>query len=225
MILGKHIVRGGLVALALIFFAQPVAGQSSIQAFVTWKADSFVPADAAIKAIPTKGSQISAGVEALEAGRPIDLSKTEIRWYVNDRFLKSGIGMATITFPAEQLASRYDLRAVLKQVRGADISKTVQIPMTSPIVVIDGPYAYKIAPAELRLTARPYFFGVKTIDNFLVTWKVNGGTLPVVSDNPLVANLSLAGVVSNQSVLITAEAVSPADQFQRAHASLNLRIK
>jgi hypothetical protein len=95
------------------FFALPA--NAATTAFITWQTPTVVPAGYFGKILPNRTAPISAAVFATDNDRVVPLNKSLIKWYVNDEFLKSGVGLTNISIPAENPPRpSVTIRAVIK---------------------------------------------------------------------------------------------------------------
>lgn len=192
----------GLVTLSLSFvafvFAFPIASAyaqtaSSPRMFVTWKATGdYAPIFYQGKILPSYGSKITASLEVIANGKPVDLSSQEIYWYQDEVSLGGGTGVQQMTFtPFGTPPSTLDLTVTLPQYPGGSLSQDVEIPFVDPVAVIYAPFPNdEFSTNPVTLTALPFFFDTSSTSDLSFTWAVNGQTGSNAED-PQVANISL----------------------------------
>jgi len=145
---------------------------------ITWQAQSFVPADYAGKSLPTTGVNIKAGLEIVEENKIQDLSKLNIRWYLDGKLLTQGLGLKEINFRATRAATySHFLRAAIQDEE--EISGGVNIPIISPKLIIKtpSPAVNYIPLGKTLLQAVPYFFNVSGLKELVFNWVVNEKTI------------------------------------------------
>lgn len=173
--------------------------QSSPEFLVSWRAHTYVPSTYQGKILPVRGSRITAGVSLAEGNRLADISRSEIRWYLNGRLVQSGIGLqqATINLPATSNADNQ--LQIIVDYKGNELEKTIQIPIANPkITITTSSPSYALQLSNL-LSAVPYFFNAVTINDFIFTWTVNGDTILNTVPQPNYLTLQLEPS-SNQSI-------------------------
>ena len=187
------IVTASAVLALLVLLSPAEAAKGDPRAMITWRARSYAPSGYAGKVMPSPNSAITASLELVSSrtGKPIDLSRGTIYWYLNTSFLGGGAGAQTITFrapgPGNNLldlsvqASYRDATAAPAQ--AGSIYENVKVPVSAPLAVIEAPYASNIARINpFKLTGVPYFFNLpKNKLNF--SWEINGEA-PTGSERP-----------------------------------------
>jgi hypothetical protein len=145
---------------------------------LTWQAQSFVPADYHGKILPTTGANIKTGLEVVNENKIKDLSKINIRWYLDGKLLTQGLGLKEINFNATYAATySHFVRAVVLDTE--EISGSVDIPIVSPKIIIKTPTpaTNSIFLGKTLLQAIPYFFNVTDLKNLIFNWTVNDKTI------------------------------------------------
>jgi hypothetical protein len=162
-----------IVSAPLFAFAQPAP-----EFMVSWQADSYVRAWYQGKALPSAGSQVKVSVELVDNGRLVDLSKQEIRWLINSRDAKSGIGLQTITFNVDSIRQAQKIIVTIANYKGSNINHLVTIPRVQPEVVITLPALNQEISAGLhRIRGLPFFFASTDIGDLRFSWSANGENL------------------------------------------------
>lgn len=143
---------------------------------VTWQAENYAPADFLGKLLPTNNTPIEVVFNLLQDGKILDLSKTGIRWYVNDKLPEEGAGKQTLRFVASDLfVENQTIRINIPNYKGQELTHTLVIPIVVPQVVIQAPYLSGALPyGEARFKALPYFFNITNLLGVTLNWFVNG---------------------------------------------------
>jgi hypothetical protein len=146
------------------------------QFMVTWQAQNFAPADFAGKLLPIANTPIDVVFNVIENGKMVDLTNTEVRWYVNNKIQQSGRGRQTLRFNAPEFSGGdQEVRISIPSYKNRELTKTITIPVTIPQVIIQTPFiSNEIPRGEIRLKALPYFFNISNLRNLKFGWLVNG---------------------------------------------------
>ncbi len=212
------------VAFSLIWLRHPNAQTSQPRFLITWKTNSFAPAGFNGKTLPTANSIITASFELIDGGKPADLSRQTIYWYLNDNLLQSDSGIQNVLFLAPDIAGgALDLRIQLPNYRGNTLLKTIEIPVARPEAVIEAPFPNgEFYNSSIHLKARPYFFNAERSQGLTFSWKVNGDS-PQSSEEPEVLNVVLNKDAPNGALVTIDLAIqNPANIFEGALGSINL---
>lgn len=190
---------------------------------LTWQAQSFAPADYQGKILATTGTGIKAGVEVIKENKIQDLSKINIRWYLDSKLLTQGIGLKQINFRATRAATYFHyLRAVVRDEE--EISGGIDIPIVNPKVVIKtpAPFANSISLGKTILQAIPYFFNAAELKELVFNWSVNEKTIKGTN----VLELELAPPIplnNNLRIRVTAQNLNNALEFGSKEINLNVQ--
>ncbi len=160
----------------------------------SWQAQTTTPQWYEGKAFPSYGSDIDVSFEIVEQngslkGNFIDISNKEVRWYINDEFVKKGNGLQHVRiknkdYPYETLSVRVSVVDYYDSELGRsyNINHHESIPIVAPHVVGDyHKFTPDVLPSEkISLSIYPFFFNIDP-DALKVSWKVNN---EIVSINP-----------------------------------------
>ena len=206
----------------VVFVASAPVAHADTDFMVDWQTKTYVPAWYGGRAFPTNQSFVTISFELIENGRVADLSKTAVRWYVDDKLIKNetnGLGIRQIiVFNKKYGNDILGIKIAIPDYKGQALTKLFEIPVKNPEVVIDVPYAKKkVARGDDMLYAWPFFFNAASADNLRVQWTVDGNALQTAkaSDPRL---LFSAGNESREGVKSTVEAIitNPAKAVERA---------
>lgn len=160
-----------------------VNAQSAPIFLTSWKAQSYVPNWHQGKIFPAPGTPVEVSFELIDNGRIADLSKTRVRWYLNNdlaRNEENGLGIKSLNFIAPQFGGR-DVEVRIAALNygdgGGQMDEIIRIPVAKPEVVIDSPYPDRlIGVGKSSFRAVPFFFGTKDVsaDNFSFEWSIDG---------------------------------------------------
>lgn len=176
-----------LVGVLALGGARGLAQGAEPYILISWRAESYVPANYTGKVLPTTNSPVVASLDAIDSrtGKTLNLSKMQIDWYLNDNLTRSGAGLVKIAFRATaQPESVILLRAEVPDFPGFPLVRTVRVPVVAPEAVIAAPYANnKFSAQSISVKAAPFFFNAPGSSAFVFSWSVNGNT-PTGAENP-----------------------------------------
>lgn len=206
----------------------PVAGLAQTAEpipVISWKARSYAPAEFQGKPLPISNTPILASLEVFAGGKKADISNYRIYWYLNDRLIDRGVGLQSVSVRAPQLLNGgvVSLRAKIDDYPGFQISKNINIPITTPGAAIKRSSAGdKFFSKTLEFEAVPYFFNITDIPSLSFSWKVNGESVSA-AENPqkLIVTINddaASGAMLNVEALIS----NPMEYFEFAKAQKSL---
>jgi len=156
-----------------------VNAQTSPQFFVSWQAQSYASSWYQGKILAINGTPVEISFELIDNGKIADLSKTKVRWYVNDDLVlneNNGLGIKNlkITVP-DYTGQQTEIRiAVVDYLKTGLVDKLIKIPVVGPEAVINAPYPeHQILTGENSFQVFPFFFNVKNLDGLSVEWSTN----------------------------------------------------
>lgn len=189
------------ILILLLFLVLP-AGQvfAEDEIIVSWKSDGFVPYFYQGKILPVKSGKITAGLELVSNDSLVNLDGKEIRWMVDRELITKGVGKKTVDFTVDNLTNdNILLRVIIKNFRGADLEKSVVIPVVRPEVVID-----RIS-SEFKFRAWPFFFNISEED-LIFSWSANGRQADGAKEKPFLLELIAdTNFVRSLGVKVTAQ--------------------
>jgi len=196
-------------------FCSKVRAQSATpQMIVTWQAyGSYVPPQYGGKALPNQESRLTASLELLLNGKPIDLSNQTVYWYLNDVLIDSDTGAQYIVFsPFGTPPAFLNLRAELPNYNGTLLIHDVEIPLVSPKAVIETPHPQgQFSGNSLTIQGTPYFFYTSDPGALSYGWSVNGQT-SAGAENPQILRIELPlATPSGSSFAVSLTITNPND--------------
>jgi len=203
-----------IFVLLNFFFLCPLSakGEASISdLIITWSTNTFLNLGYEGRKIPIPNSDIYLYILAKDASNKIiDLENYLVAWYVDSEFLSGGVGKIKNQFKAEKAPGDYYLVTVevFSPLNSSLIaSKSINIPIGFPEVVINVPYYSFQSSLENLITALPYYFNVSSIDELNFNWeiKTNYETRKVKNEKSLFLNLNED--FKNKYLEITVEAI------------------
>ena len=207
--------------LASLLLAGSVFGQTSPEFLISWKANTYVPADYQGKALATRGSQIEVAFELIDNGRIADVSSKEIRWFVNFNLADKGVGKQNFVFNHDPYSGR-DAVIKIEVIDYSDqrLKKTFTIPIAPTEVIID-------TVDQRNFTAKPYFFNVDGLVAIDFDWVVNGIKATEETEKPDTLTLEIPelGAGGFLDVIIDLTARNRADILEFAEQSLRLNLQ
>ncbi len=201
------------------------SAQNTPELLITWQAQGYVPHGYQGKILPVKKSLVEAAAELIQNGKTADLSRRELRWFLNGRLIQGGLGLKTISFMVPEDAASLSLRLVIPNYGGRVLEKTVALPLAQPEVVIDAPYAAAIASGTNIFRALAYFFNISGLDQLTFEWVANGVATAGEDSNPAELELNISGGRPGDEVNLSVNALNKFDPLETAGASVNLKIR
>lgn len=218
------IITGCLMAIFL-FAPLDSSAQTSDSLIITWQANNYFPADYPGKAAATPNSPIVASIEVIRAGKLIDITKSEISWFINNGLIANGIGTKTISFSAKQGTTGYETLTASVKIGENGIQNSVRIPISKPIVVISHPSSRESVKAggRIELTAIPLFFNVSSLDGLSFDWRINGQKISAVG-NRITAEIGTPQSDYQNSVNVSVTVQNKENLFEFNRGVLNLSV-
>jgi len=196
----------------------------SPQMVVTWQAyGSYVPAKYADKALPNQSSRLTATLELIVNGKPVDLSGQTVYWYLNDNLTSSGAGKQYVVFsPFGTAPSFLTLEAELPSYNGNILTHDVQIPLVDPKAVIEAPHpSGQFSTNPITLQGIPYFFFTSDPGTLSYAWSVNGQTA-TAAENPQTLQINLGPTTPSGSSLLVALTINNSNNSMTGNDSTNV---
>lgn len=218
-----------LIALAIGYWllaVGKVGAQQAPEFLVTWRALNYVPADYQGKSLPSNSTPIEISFDLIDSGRIVNLSRSEIRWSVNDQLLRAGVGLKSIQFTND--GSDQAVRITILDYNGNNLDKFVAIPSTRPEMVIDARSTNK--PLELGdhiFQAIPFFFNTANTNELSFDWKLNNSSVSGAADNPnfLVLNIKSPATPQESEINVSVTAKNMINELETATGRLNFLIE
>lgn len=210
----KHRMRKYIFALFFLFLipTDSIGATSEPFLYLTWKARSYAPDNYLGKIIPGANSPILVSLEAFENGKVVDLSRSQIKWYVNGELFSTTVGQKSFTIrtPKKPDSGIMSIRAEVVDKWSRIKMKTVSIPVSPPLVVLKSNYLSRsFGENKISVSAYPYFFGATSLSDLVFSWKVN--SRPVSSaENPQIVDISFnQDAEPGSSIIVEASVTNP----------------
>ena len=220
--------------LILLFGFLPYAKAQAVPQFlVSWQANSYVPVWYQGKIFPVKGSLVNISFELIDNGKIADLSKTKVRWYLNDNLVlneNNGLGIKQYSFNTTNYSGQdIEVRIALFDYKGgSQIDKIIRIPVVSPEVVIDAPYEKNLIGAGKNLfIAYPFFFNIGDLSKLSFEWTANEAVI-YESENTSRSDLELnidSAAPKDFSINLVIIIRNLFDEMQFARKNIQLKVK
>ena len=204
----------------------PFPAHAENQIIITWQANNFYPSDYKNKALATPNTPITVAVELVSNNKLIDLSKTNITWFLDENLLTKGIGLKETTFTIKKaVGDSYFLRVSLA-LKNSVIDNSIEIPVSKQILVIKTglPEGKIKTNTTLFLEAVPYFFNVSRLTELSFSWLINGSRTNAGSDNFLSLEIGTPAAGQNQ-VDITAAAQNILNRLEFTRSNTKLLVE
>jgi hypothetical protein len=222
------ISAGVMVAVFVVIVAQKNSAYAQNaggpQFVMTWSAsNSYVPVGYSGKILPNPESQITAALELIANGQPINLSNQTIYWYLNDNLLGGGEGVQHFTFhPYGTAPANEALKVELPDYPGGELLHEITIPLVTPVAVAEAPYANgQFSQIPLVLMAMPYFFNASSVAPLSFSWSVNGQAV-TSAENPQSLKISLPQ--STPAGFAVGVTLNVKDSFDNTTANSNINL-
>ncbi len=186
-----------VILIFTFLFLHFASAQTAPQFFVSWQAQDYAPSWYSGKILPINGTPIEISFELIDKGKIADLSKTKVRWYVNDELVKNeenGLGIKNLRIITPGYTGQEtEIRiSVVDYLGGEILDKIIKIPVVGPEVLIDSPYPdKKISTGSSIFQAVPFFFNIKNLNSLSVEWSANEQKPTGLSANPWLLNLNI----------------------------------
>ncbi len=225
-------------SIIIVAFGVNYAQAADPQFLVSWKADTSAPQSYMGKIMPVSGSTITISFELIgttgnQAGKVLDLTNSNVRWYINGNLLSQGKNEKTFSFiTADNNDTETDLKISAEYadpVAGYSyfVDKYVTIPLSHPQVVINqNKISSSIAVGSgTQLFALPYFFNA-LIKNLSIQWVANGQNIPIDPKDPWNLSVNIgSNYISGSQVTISAVVQSIFDSSIQAQKNLIITVQ
>lgn len=181
--------------------------------------------------MPSAGSNIEISFNLIDGGKIVDLSKTKVRWYINDELTvneESGLGIKTLKFKAPQeVVGEIEIKIVVIGYKETEIEKFITIPIEKVEVVIDSPrYDQKISREKNFFRGIPFFFNILKISNLSVKWIANERNPENIGVDPWRLDLNIdTQAPSGFEIDLKVEVHNVLNQLEFAGKNIKLQIR
>ncbi len=164
---------------AAAFVGRVSSARAATDFMTSWQAKTYVPAWYIGKAMPAYQSFITVGFELIDDGKIADLSKTIVRWYIDDKLFKNednGVGIKKVTVYNQKYGGDVtSIKISIPNYKGVPLERSIDIPVKDQEVVIDVPFFDKRIPkGDDAMFAWPFFFNAPTMDMLGLQWNTPG---------------------------------------------------
>lgn len=230
----------GLIGLiGFIGLINSVQAQTAPQFMVSWRADSTAPSWYSGKIFPTKDTAVEIGFELVDGStslttgsKPANLSKTVIRWYINDKLIRNesdGLGIKYLKFIANDYPGQdTEIRISIPSYKNfGPLDKIIAIPIVKPQAVIVASYPNReIISGKSVFEAIPFFFSAKDLSKIVYKWFVDNRAVSDSGDNPRILDLNIPQEAHKGTIInIKATVKNLLKEMEFASANLNVEIR
>lgn len=193
---------------------------------ISWEAQTLRPLSYSGKNLAGLGSEVIAALELTENDKLADVLPANIRWFLNNRLIDSGVGLKRISFNAASAAGAMSLRAEVDY-GGEVVGGAARIFVARPEIVIDAPYPNGvIGTGANKLEAVPYFFDITDLKDLKIEWLINNQAAPIPAENPHLLELSIEPFEEGEIPVSISVSASPLNNFFNfATDKINLTAK
>ncbi len=220
-----------ILILTAAFWGYASSAQTEPLLLISWQAQNFSPSGFLGKNLPIISTPVVVGLEMIEKNQIVNLKNYEIRWYVDGEFKDSDKGLTTMRFLTGKPggADEHFVRAEIMDYRGANLSKTINIPLVDPQIAIFSPYrGYQIPvlkPGINVLKALPYFFNIKQVGDLEINWEAGGIATQGETLNQDILNLTIPEAAPDNFVLpVKIGAINKNQPIERVVQTLNFTV-
>jgi len=230
----KKIIILTIVFGAIILIKDVSAKTESVPSlfYLTWESDGGAPLNYEGKILATIGSIIKVSVQPLiySAGKYLDSSEWEYRWFLNDEIEAGAKGLKDFRFRAKDYnTASYKVRVKVVFSDQSFKEKELTISIVKPEVLIK-PLDAKVIMrgknletnnSEIKLQAVPYFFGGGS-NNLRLSWYLNDQRQKSDAVQNGVLTVKKQGKISQYSASALMEDIG--DSLIRAVGELNIKF-
>ncbi len=221
-----HIILSLALFVSLAVISRSSAETVTGQVVITWQANNYFPADFSGKSLPAPYTEIVVSAELVQNNKLVDISGVEIRWFVDDKFLKSGAGLKTISFYAGQEDDGYaSVRATVITKNGS-FQNALQIPIVPPEIVLSYKSPTNTIKPDSQITVEviPFSFSIQSPGDLTFFWSVNG-TQTNTKAGTLSLNVGMPQTVSQNTIQISVSAQNNRNPIEIAKTLLTLPLQ
>lgn len=189
----RILLAAAFIGLVFGFHQIAAKAQSAPEIWMTWRANSYVPAEFTGKAMPIEATTVTVSFEVVDGGRFANLSGHTIYWYLNDELIKSGVGTQQVSFRAP-IRGNHDIRVKVNNYNGTSLVKTLEISAIRPEAVVVAKFPKNIFSSQkIQVMGMPYFFNVTKQNRLDFSWEVNGQR-PISNQDINFLDIDLGGI-------------------------------
>lgn len=222
-----------ILIISLIgFIGQIGYSQTTPQFMVSWQADSTAPSWYSGKIFPIKDTPVEISFELIDGGKPANLSKIAIRWYINDKLVKNesdGLGIKYLKFIANDYPGQdTEIRISIPSYKNfGPLDKIIAIPIVKPQAVIVASYPNReIIAGKSVFEAIPFFFSAKDSKQIFYRWLVDNREVSDLGDNFNILDLNIPSEAPKGTIInIKATIKNLFKDLEFASANLNVKVK
>lgn len=218
-----------------VFWNASFAYAAGPQFLVSWKPQVYAPVWYEGKLLPVKDSMVRVSFEMIDQnspneGRVIDLSNSEVRWYVGGEMVRKGTGLQSLliknnlfsgdTIDVKIAADFFDSQTGERYFA----EKYISIPIADrQLLLVRRAMGDTFAPhTQTTWYAVPLFFS-SAPQSLVPTWTVNGQAVQPLSSNPF--SLTIQSGDAGQTADIQVSLTNTASLWDKASAYERVYVK
>ncbi len=193
---------------------------------LSWRADSYVESGYSGKILPAGGSRVQLALQLLDAGRPVSLLQNKILWFLNNKPLANGLGLATASFIADELRAGGDnqIKVMVEKYKNTNLQRLVDIPVAKSEAVLKLPYPNgEITPGSYILKSLLYFWNIGNPADLIFDWRANGE--PAASMGEKNIEIAIPDNYRGTSVNLSLSVKNPRSDLAFADIQASLLVK
>lgn len=213
---------------AMLFSHFLLVGAQTVgsEVIVTWRAENFYPSDYEGKALVTEGTPVTASAELVREGKLADISSANVKWYLNGRFLESGIGKKEISFIAKSRKGSVEIIKVVVELQGNSVTGLSQFTIQPKQIVLESsaPTGIISPNSSVSFSAVPYFFNITSLSDLNFSWRVDNKTIPGENENSLIVQFGTPNPGGTNTARVSAIVSEKPFSFEKARFDTLIRI-
>ncbi|RME58653.1 hypothetical protein D6779_06030 [Candidatus Parcubacteria bacterium] len=208
-----------------------LAKEASVQFLIDWKAESVVPRGYQGKALPGPSTKINVSFNIIDNNKLVDLSNRQIRWYLDDELIESGIGLQTFSFRTFRMGDTYHrVRVEVSNYKNhperLGAVTTIRVPVIFPKVVLEAPFPHHVFSSQkARLPAKIFYYSKDALASIILSWEIDGNRASVTNPkNQTFLDIDMTDVKQKKEINILVEAENVTDQLGITSANISLSL-
>lgn len=205
--------------------AENTASIASFNVSLTWRTNTFVPADYEGKALPIVGSTITlTAFPEIKGESPDNLLYT---WSVDaESRVRSVLGEQEFSFTVMKNVSSIFVSVEVSTLnQSSTASKAINIFLAKPHIALEPSASIFLVPGgKIELTAKPYYFNIASATDLQYEWVFGGKSALGIPPDPNTLTLSIPPASGAGSQILGVTAENRGTLGEKGKASLEINI-